>query len=772
MSENQTSTGHPVPLSPSINDDSAQPLIADGLTRDARSGGILHHSRVESDSVQLMTNISQKEVTSSPKHSNRGLSGDSKNGKPFDWQESDESELDGNERLERQQQKADKIFDSQRQEKPIHHAKRLRKVYLRFMRLSRWFRTTLLFLLGSGLAILPALVVLLRFPNSPARAHVLAWSTWVAINIAAACATSIFVDVLPLGVLKFFQWFYGETPERLKTQVALWMNVKLWIKVVLNLTWYWVILLVIFSDYFSFRSDDRLQYFRQIEKVAAAAFTLGAALLAEKTLLQIIKLNFHRTSLKDRIRENERALWALDCLAAAKTVSHTHKKRSSRVLDNLIQTARQPRVIGKSTSHTKSGDQAPIRDSNPAQVDTTSKEIPSVPAVDARPSEGKAKTKKRQSSNLHHMTEQLTTVITNATFKDGRRRVPGELASAYSARRLARKLFEGLDEDCGGTLTRNEFEPYFQTTEDAAVAFQIFDKDGNGNVDRKEMRNAVSRIYRERKELADSLRVGLFEIQPKSSTVLMFASGVLLAVACLVTLFIWLFIFNPQQTSSRLVPMATIILGFSFVFGNAAKNLFESMLFIFSTHPYDVGDQVIIDNSHMFVVEFGLFSTTFRRVDGQIIVAPNSVLSSKKHILNIRRSGSMWEATNIMVAFDTPLEVLHSLRERLRHYVSEHPREWKGGLDVHIDFMKNQNMIQLMVAMEHKDNWQDWAGRLDRRTELMKEMKRILDKLNVIYKLPVQPVSFAPPIRPHPCFSAPSKQPGNTSGTLHQRRFI
>ncbi|EHS64524.1 uncharacterized protein PGTG_20985 [Puccinia graminis f. sp. tritici CRL 75-36-700-3] len=339
------------------------------------------------------------------------------------------------------------------------------------------------------------------------------------------------------------------------------------------------------------------------------------------------------------------------------------------------------------------------------------------------------------------MTDQLTQVIAQATLKDGMRNSTDSLdAATHSAKKLARKLFEGLDEDKGGVLTRDEFEPYFKNPADAAEAFKVFDKDGNGDIDRKEMRNAVSRIYRERRALATSLK--------DMSSAVSKLDGVLLGLALLITIFIWLFIFNPKGTTAQLVPMATIILGFSFVFGNAAKNLFESMLFIFSIHPYDVRDLIFIDDSPMFVLEFGLFSTTFQRCDGQVIVAPNSVLFGKKYILNVRRSGPMWEATKVMVSFDTPLDVLHEFRTRLRQFVTDHPREWKGGLDVNIDFMQNQNLIQLslipslVVAMEHKSNWQDWGARWDRRTLLMKEMKRIMDQLNMTYKLPTQPVSF------------------------------
>jgi hypothetical protein len=106
------------------------------------------------------------------------------------------------------------------------------------------------------------------------------------------------------------------------------------------------------------------------------------------------------------------------------------------------------------------------------------------------------------------MTDQLTQVIAHATLKDGMRNSNDSLdAATHSAKKLARKLFEGLDEDKGGVLTRDEFEPYFKNPADAAEAFKVFDKDGNGDIDRKEMRNAVSRIYRERRALATSLKV-------------------------------------------------------------------------------------------------------------------------------------------------------------------------------------------------------------------------------------------------------------------------
>ena len=72
--------------------------------------------------------------------------------------------------------------------------------------------------------------------------------------------------------------------------------------------------------------------------------------------------------------------------------------------------------------------------------------------------------------------------------------------------------------------------------------------------------------------------------------------GVMLAVAFCAMLFLFLLIFNRENTLASLVPLGTIILGFSFIFGNAAATLFESLIFIFSTHVFDVGDLVMIDD--------------------------------------------------------------------------------------------------------------------------------------------------------------------------------
>lgn len=102
------------------------------------------------------------------------------------------------------------------------------------------------------------------------------------------------------------------------------------------------------------------------------------------------------------------------------------------------------------------------------------------------------------------------------------------------------------------------------------------------------MREAVQRIYRERKALVASLKVLnpsftyssdnniSFFFQDVGSAVAKL-DAVLVCVALMGIIFACLLIFNRSNTLESLVPLATIVLGFSFIFGNSAQTLFESV---------------------------------------------------------------------------------------------------------------------------------------------------------------------------------------------------
>lgn len=41
---------------------------------------------------------------------------------------------------------------------------------------------------------------------------------------------------------------------------------------------------------------------------------------------------------------------------------------------------------------------------------------------------------------------------------------------------------------------------------------------------------------------------------------------------------------------------SSIVLAFAFVFGNSVRTVYESIIYLFVVHPFDVGDKIIVDS--------------------------------------------------------------------------------------------------------------------------------------------------------------------------------
>src|SRR6202012_4828486 len=108
-----------------------------------------------------------------------------------------------------------------------------------------------------------------------------------------------------------------------------------------------------------------------------------------------------------------------------------------------------------------------------------------------------------------------------------------------------------------------------------------------------------------------------------------------------------------------------------------AQEFLQSIIFVFVKHPFDVGDRVSIygntgsalKGDDYFVKKISLLYTEFKKMEGQIVQAPNSYLNTL-FILNQRRSGGLAEAIPITIKFGTTLEQIESLRMQLLDFVS------------------------------------------------------------------------------------------------------
>lgn len=544
------------------------------------------------------------------------------------------------------------------------------------------------------------------------RNNVQCWMYWASIMWIIGWLTTIFVEALPSVVSMWVKLFMGRRSEMVKSQLEYYMSLKKYLKIMLIAAWNWGCWA--FLTQIPFQSVQKQSYTAIIWQIFASLFFVTVFLFIQKGIVQIIAIGFHKVAYNERLKENRYALKILDRLSKAERRSRSNTPGGNG--GGMRQ--RRPAY-----SRHSSFDPANLTD------DANGHSISDYESPNKRSSTGIGTPVvfSQLQKKLHHI------VLTDTP--DARSRIQDskvDINSEEFAKKVARKLFTSLGPN-KKRLTLSDFEPYFATQEEAESAFAVFDRDGNNDLSRREMRDTVLAIYKERKALAQSVR--------DTSQALGKVDIMLLIITAFCTLFTTLTVFNVDIWRS-LVPLGSFMLALTFVFGNTAKNTFESILFLFVTHPYDAGDYVVIDTQTLLVANMGIMSTTFIRSDGQEINAPTVVLMTK-FINNIRRSGNMGESIYLDVNFTTSSDKLFDLRTRMQDFLAANSRDFQPGFDIKLSEIVELNKMTLLLYLEYKGNWQDAGRRWERRNRFMYALKDALTELEITYDLPSQKVVTA-----------------------------
>ena len=123
----------------------------------------------------------------------------------------------------------------------------------------------------------------------------------------------------------------------------------------------------------------------------------------------------------------------------------------------------------------------------------------------------------------------------------------------------------------------------------------------------------------------------------------------MLCVAVLLWLVLMLCVMLQVDVNKVWLSFSSVFLAFVFVFGNSLRNMYESVIFLFVMHPYDVGDALFISSDWCQVEEIALQYTQVVRYDGVKIWYPNYVLCAGA-VMNITRSAKRWESFKVSKA--------------------------------------------------------------------------------------------------------------------------
>ncbi|KAL8166576.1 hypothetical protein V2J09_008075 [Rumex salicifolius] len=313
---------------------------------------------------------------------------------------------------------------------------------------------------------------------------------------------------------------------------------------------------------------------------------------------------------------------------------------------------------------------------------------------------------------------------------DGSTQTSKEITSEWEAKVEAYKIFKNVAKP-GHTYIEEEDLLRFMKKEEADNVLPLFEgATETGKIKRSALTKWVVNAYLDRKSLSHSLHDTKTAVEELNKMASVFVAIVIIIVWNLMMGFL---------TTKVLVLISSQLLLIVFMFGNTAKTIFEAIVFVFIMHPYDVGDRCVIDGVQMIVEEMNILTTIFLRYDNEKIIYPNSVLATKP-ISNFYRSPEMSDSIEFAIDFSTTMETISALKARIKLYIDSKPQHWKQGHSLQVKEIENMDKMKMALYVNHTINFQNAGEKGSRKCDLMWELKKIFEDLEINYHLLPQEV--------------------------------
>lgn len=308
---------------------------------------------------------------------------------------------------------------------------------------------------------------------------------------------------------------------------------------------------------------------------------------------------------------------------------------------------------------------------------------------------------------------------------DGDEESATKIRSEIEAKAAARKIFQNVARPGCRYIYLDDIMRFMQDDE-ATKTMSLFEGASESKkISKKCLKNWVVNAFRERRALALTLNDTKTAVN-KLHRMVNIMVGIVIAV-------IWLLILG-IATSKFLLFLSSQLLLVAFIFGNTCKTVFESIIFLFVIHPFDVGDRCEVDGVQMVVEEMNILTTVFLRFDNQKIIITNSVLATKA-IGNYYRSPDMGDAVEFLIHLATPAEKIVIVKQRINSYIENKKDHWYPSPMIIFKDAEDLTRVRIAVWLTHRMNHQDMGERFVRRSLLLDEMMRIFRELDMQYRL-------------------------------------
>lgn len=447
----------------------------------------------------------------------------------------------------------------------------------------------------------------------------------------------------------------------------------------------------------------------KMQSVLLALLVCTVIVLAERVLVQLISISYHRKQFDAKIKESKRIIYLLGVLydtsrALFPAYCNEFAEEDYTIQDTILDLGLGSRKgTGK---HGRSGSRTPLRLIAEVGRDAgrLGDKITSVFGTIASEITGK---KVFDPNSAHSIV--LTALERNK-----------------SSEALAKRIWMSFVVEGKNELTLEDLVEVMGPghQEEAEECFGALDRDGNGDISLDEMILTVTDISRNRK----SLNTSMHDVDQAINAL----DGLLLTIALIVCIFVFIAFLAPGFRAT-LTTSATALLSLSFVFATTAQEVLGSCIFLFVKHPYDIGDRVDITTEQLTVEHIALLYTVFKRVsNGKTVQIPNIVLNTL-WVENITRSKAMREQVSVFCAFDTSFEDVNTLKQELISFVRDpaNNRDYHPDIEIEVVNIAEMNKLELRVELLHKTNWSNESLRTSRRSKFMCALVLALRKVPI-----------------------------------------
>lgn len=298
-------------------------------------------------------------------------------------------------------------------------------------------------------------------------------------------------------------------------------------------------------------------------------------------------------------------------------------------------------------------------------------------------------------------------------------KTPEELARDEAVE-IAQAIFNGLRRDGRDYLVPSDFEGVLDIV-DARRFFDIIDQDSNGDLTLGEMVTGTQNVYTDR-DILNQAMVANDELTNRLD-----ALGVGLVTAISATL--CLPVFSVSLAASVFYLFSSMMTA-RMAFSGSLVSIFSTIIFIFVSHPFDVGDVVLINGQKFKVKSIGWWNSSFYG-DGQRLVYISNETLDGATIANIRRSGPQVEEVTLPVQVRTTGEQIKALKQRIEEFVVRNPRDYLEGTKVVVTDLVNNGTMRIKVLVLHRSNFQKSDVKNRRSVQLVNFIRDSMRHLNI-----------------------------------------